>query len=385
MRRTRCQRSRHLAARRTHRVGDARRTRSRTRRRRCPGPRPWRARARLAARGERTRPHPQDHRRYTLSDIDAALRRVFYHRRRPRRRPVVRPRRRFDVGGPQRRKGAPAASPPALAQIPPRTTTSASSSTSTPRDSLGTATAPEGTRAAETLARRLNDPSVVFAGVDARMARAASEPILPSLRRDVPAATAYARPRRARRRDVQLPTPISIRVTSSTLGWRTSFTTPRRIPNRHLDEEAATAVARVRRGADAPRRGAATLERAPAASAPWIAYAADDAVVSLWTRGDNTRGTLRVTCRSPIGPRARRDARATRGSRRARPPTSPRRSSRRRRRCGRNFGRFATLVVEPRRDARGGGYRHTDRADPRATRRREARRAGGGDDDASRG
>ena len=141
-------------------------------------------------------------------------------------------------------------------------------------------TAPEGTLAkTETLARLLNDPSVVFAGVDARDDVAAVLADYPSLRRDVPAAT-ESKTTATRSSGIQLPTPISIRVTSSTLGWCTSFYNPEE------DSESAPGVRRL-----AASFGFA-VEKDPATQrSDWsahplhprqVAYAADDAVVSLW-------------------------------------------------------------------------------------------------------
>ena len=344
---------------------------------------PWRALARFLATEASARPPiPKITVAYTLSDIDAALRRVFYpdgaRDVAPSSVRVVG----FDVERrPQRRKGAPP-HPTALAQI-----------TSPDNDEclllhLHAAglprhpTAPEGTLAkTETLARLLNDPSVVFAGVDARDDVAAVLADYPCLRRDVPAATETKNDRDAL---VGNPTPDPDLDPRHVLDPRMVHV----FYNPEEDSESAPGVRRL-----AASFGFA-VEKDPATQrGDWsahplhprqIAYAADDAVVSLWI-------ARRQHARDAPGDVSFADWSscfvgmfATRGSRRAR---------RRRRRgdrpgAGDDAGAIST-VREPSssraRDARGGGSVHTDRADPRATRRARRRRAGGGDDDASRG
>ena len=242
---------------------------------------PWRALARFLATEASARPPiPKITVAYTLSDIDAALRRVFYpdgaRDVAPSSVRVVG----FDVERrPQRRKGAPP-HPTALAQI-----------TSPDNDEclllhLHAAglprhpTAPEGTLAkTETLARLLNDPSVVFAGVDARDDVAAVLADYPSLRRDVPAATESKNHRDAL---VGNPTPDPDLDPRHVLDPRMVHV----FYNPEEDSESAPGVRRL-----AASFGFA-VEKDPATQrSDWsahplhprqVAYAADDAVVSLW-------------------------------------------------------------------------------------------------------
>ena len=158
---------------------------------------------------------------------------------------------------------APRRIPPRSRRSPPRTTTSASSSTSTPRDS----SAPDGTRRHP---REDGNPRATPQRPLRRLRRRRRRDDVAAVLADTRLCAATSPRRRVENhRDAlvgnQLPTPISIRVTSSTLGWCTSFTTPRRIPNRHPRRLAASFGFAVEKDpADAAQR----LERAPAPSAP---------------------------------------------------------------------------------------------------------------------
>lgn len=242
---------------------------------------PWRALARfLAADASARPPTPKITVAYTLSDIDAALRRVFYPDGArdvpPSSVRVVG----FDVERrPQRRKGAPP-HPTALAQI-----TSPDNdeclllhlhAAGLPRHPK----APEGTLAkTETLARLLHDPSVVFAGVDVRDDVAAVLADYPCLRRDVPAATETKNERDASGGN---PTPDPAPDPRHVLDPRVVHV----FYNPEEDPESAPGVRRLAAsfGFDVEKDPA--TQRGDWSAHPLdprqIAYAADDAVVSLW-------------------------------------------------------------------------------------------------------
>ena len=330
--------ARRLAARRTRRVPRRASPRSRTRRRR------WR----FLNRGAPSRasspprpphaPHPQDHRRVHPFRHRRRPPSRLLPRRRPRRRPVVRPRRRLRRrASPPASQGRPAASHRARAdhlpgqrRVPPP-----------PPPRRGTPSAPDGTRRHP---REDGNPRATPQRPLRRLRRRRRARRRrrrprddPSLRRDVPAAT-ESKTTATRSSGIQLPTPISIRVTSSTLGWCTSFTTPRRIPNRHP----GCGDWRRRSGSPwrrTPRRSAAIGARTRSIRARSRTPRTTPSCRS-GSRGDNTRGTLRVTCRSPIGPRVSRDVRVPRildaraADRAEIVPAC-------RRRCGAQFRRFA--------------------------------------------
>ena len=240
---------------------------------------------------------------------------------------------------------APRRIPPRSRRSPPRTTTSASSSTSTPRDSLGTRRHP---KAPSRRRKPSRDSSTTPPSSSPASTRGSG-------RRRRPRRLPVFAPRRPRGDGVEKP-PRRARRESNSRPRSRSASRPRPSDGARLLQPRGGFRIGTRGCGDWRRRSGSPWRRTPRRSAAIGARTRSIRARSRTprttpscrsgSRGDNTRGTLRVTCRSPIGPRVSRDVRDPRISTRA-PPASPRRSSRRRRRCGRNFDGSRT-VVEPR-------------------------------------